>query len=195
MAARMKIPGHLQDRPRWNNLPVPYINAVGVELDEQQWTPKWDNNVRQPAWFTAPNPARFGPADFTKQCLQRQREVTVRGLCQVCAHPVPHDRRLLLLFDGSYQQAMLDGYSLTANGRPIVAVSEPWICHRCLPYVLTTCPGVRRRRDEAQVWELTRWEVILSTGWHDTHGRSVVAAMWAKVVPQVYDIRTPDQYL
>lgn len=170
----VSIPAHLQHLRTWRGLPVPYINCWTPELDEYAWTIRPDPTVNmQPAFFTSDG-AGVGEPDFTKQCLQRQRECAVHGLCQVCRRKISRGRYLVLT-DISVDVVEIDDVGTC----PVV--TEPWLCRRCLPYVLRACPGLRRRSDNLHAVLVTRFELVVSRGWHDSYGRDVSAAMWVKI--------------
>lgn len=183
-------PAQLRRRPYWRGLPVPYINCVGDEADDRLWPePRYDALVGQDAWFTA-SPARATDRpDFTKQCLQREREIVVMGLCQVCGRKLSELYRLAIEWDLTNEQVV--------TGKAYPMLGEPWMCGACIPYVLNACPAVRRRVADgtAIVVRMTRWSIVLSTGWNEMHGPDVSAVMWAKIVPTDYEVFSVEDYL
>ena len=102
-------------------LPVPYVNVWGDEA-RLPVRVEHDVNVRARAVFTDDSGQTV--PDFTRQCMQRQRECVVQGLCQVCARPVPWSRRFLVVSSISVEQIELPG-----GQAPVV--TEPWLCGWC----------------------------------------------------------------
>lgn len=174
------IPPHLAARPVWHGLPVPYINCWGAEVDEHAWRLMHDPIIDRMAWFTAEALMGEGRAYLAKQNLQRQREVAVKGLCQVCRRGLIPGPRWLLVSGST-----AGFHTVTGVGEDELLVSEPWLCRRCLTYTLSTCPGIKRRMaiGDLTVVLCERWELVVSTGWHDDHGPDVRAAMWVKIRP------------
>lgn len=182
------IPAHLSHLPTWHGLPVPYINCWGDEVDDHQWTMGYDPNVGQQAWFTGP--ARGGGAFLAKQCLQRQREIAVHGLCQVCRREITKDRWLMVWAENAT--------TLVEHGdRATIMCEEPWLCTRCVPVVLNICPGIKKRDRTVglRVVRVHHHRLLVSNGWHDSFGPEILAAMWVKIVPLDYELFTLEQAL
>jgi hypothetical protein len=167
--------GHLRRDKR--GIPVPYINRWGPQKD---YTVRWDDNAGMYGVFDEDD--FDGAPDFLKQSVHRQRECTIRGLCQVCARPVPWSRRYLVLSSISVERVDIEG-------RMVETFTEPWLDQRCAELAIDRCPGlIRRKRDEdLALVPVARADclLILSTGWVDgpAHEESLRLhpAMWAKV--------------
>lgn len=183
----MEIPKHLRHLPTWRGLPVPYINCWGDEVDEHAWRIDTDPNVREPVFFTGGTRGE-GDAFLAKQCLQRQRECVIKELCQVCRRRLTH--KWLFVWSASTAKVELEVAGTTVE---VPAVSEPFMCTKCVPYVLSICPGVRRRLDELLIMRVRHHKVLLSRGWHDDHGEDVQAVMWAKIIPLGADTFEADE--
>lgn len=173
------IPPHLASRPVWHGLPVPYINCWNEEVDEHQWRLKYDPLIDQMAWFTAPSTVGEGRAYLAKQNLQRQREVVMRGQCQVCRRTLRTGPRWLLL--SSHTSEIKD----VAGEPDQLLMAEPWLCPRCLVYTIDTCPGIRRRQAEGDllVYRCDNWDLVTARTWHDDYGPDVVGVTWVKIRP------------
>ena len=179
---RPDVPRHLRHRPTWHGLAVPYINCWGDEVDDGRWRLLPDANLqRELAWWTAAWPEGQGRPTLGRQNLQRQREVVARTLCQVCAHQIGQRPRWFVIgADSTQNVANLEG----AEGQRVALITEPWVCARCLPYVIAVCPGVRRMRDEGgALLRATEWQVVGTKSWHEAYGRQIVAWSWIKVAP------------
>lgn len=172
MTADRRIPGHLRHLTRdpATGWPVPHVNAWTSETDETA--------VRLGAWhgypaFTAPSSPGEGRADFTRQHMNRQRDIAYARECQVCR---TLNAPLLIVAPG------ISGQIATVAGTVMALFSEPFICHRCASFALEHCPGlIRRRRDEQlQVIEPAVSHLVPSLGTHDNvPGASAV--LWCKI--------------
>jgi hypothetical protein len=159
-------------------LPVPWVNAWGTEVVERM-------AVRRDPWCARDamyedDEAETVP-DFTRQSMQRQRESMLRGMCQVCARPVPWSRRWLVVTDVSVQPIRLDG-------RTVPVITEPWLCERCKDIAVSWCPALirRTRADRLTAVPITskrQVELVLSFGWLDGQPQTKVnnPVMWVKV--------------
>jgi hypothetical protein len=178
----VKLPGHLRNLTVWRGLPVPYINRWGVGEPEADWSIRYDRNVREIAVYAADQPD--GPADFTRQCIQRQRESVLGGLCQVCKRVLDWSDRRLVVSSVSVQ-------TVQVAGRQVPVVTEPWLCPDCCEFATAVCPAlIRRDRDEdLHVVEMTApagCRVVLSHGWiegrYEAATKANPVAMWAKIL-------------
>lgn len=176
------IPAHLAHLERWRGLPAPYINRRGAGETERDWYLRYDRNVGTIAAHMADQDG--APIDFTHQCIQRQRECVIRGLCQVCARPVAWPDRRLVLSSVSVE-------SVEVEGRVVPVVTEPWLCPDCGDFALSTCPAlIRRGRDEdLRLVTVTKPEdcrIVLSSGWiegpYEAATKTNPVVMWAKVL-------------
>lgn len=161
-------------------LPVPYVNVWGNEA-ELPVRVEHDVNVRARAVFTDDS-GQVVP-DFTRQCMQRQRECVVQGLCQVCARRVPWSRRFLVVSSISVEEIELRG------GRAPV-VTEPWLCERCTHIATRRCPALIRRTtaEDLHVVPVTsrrQVRLITSVGWVEgaleAETRKDPPVMWLKL--------------
>lgn len=161
-------------------IPVPYVNAWGPE-DPHRVTVANDPWCRAEAVFH--DDTNQDAPDFTRQHMGRQRECVVRGLCQVCARPIPWSRRYLVVAALSVEQ-------ITLQGRPVMVVTEPWLDGRCAQFALNRCPAlIRRTRDEqlqlVHVGSKLDVRIVLSTGYLDgpleAYTRAHPVVMWAKI--------------
>jgi hypothetical protein len=187
--ARALMASWLGHRPKdRRGLPVPYVNAWGAD-DASRYTVQWDPHVQLPAVFVADH---GDVPDFTRQNPQRERECMVRGLCQVCARPVPWSRRLVPV-SGGVSVEFID-----LGGTRLPVVMEPWLDERCAMIAQRWCPAlIRRKRDEDLLMHRVRSrrdvELVVSVGWVEgvlagaTKARP--PAMWAKVALKTLDIR------
>lgn len=162
--------------------PVPYINQWGPAEQTFRVSLRHDPHVDDVAVFYDEDPA--GDPDFTRQSMQRQREIMVRGLCQVCAREVPWPDRKIAI-------SPVTMHVIQWRGLDVAVLHEPWLCPDCADYATRHCPAlIRRRRDE----QLTVLDVaspdnchfLVSRGWvagplrRRTQKRPV--AMWVKVL-------------
>lgn len=163
-------------------LPVPYINRWGVE-DPARMSIRHDPYAEDRGVFL--DDSQETEPDFTRQNMGRQRECMVRGLCQVCARPVPWSRRNLVVASLSIEWIRLDGYT-----RELPVIVEPWLDDRCAEIAVSWCPAlIRRRRDEeltvVKVRSRREVELVVSRGWVEGHlaeeTRTEPVAMWIKV--------------
>lgn len=177
----MKLPEHLADRPCWRGLPVPYVNWWGAEECQEDIRLGFDRHVGQIAAFIDDQPG--GPPDFTRQCVQRQRECVVLGLCQVCRRQVDWADRRLVVSSVSVQ-------TVDVAGRRVPVVTEPWLCPDCAGFATTVCPAlIRRRHGEdlhiVRVAGPADCRIVLSTGWvegrYEAVTREKPVVMWAKI--------------
>ena len=178
----MNLPGHLAHLPLWRGLPVPYINRWGLGEPEHAWTIRYDRHVGEIGAYLADTPD--GAPDFTRQCIQRQRECVMAGLRQVCRRAVAWPQRRLVVSSVSVQ-------TVDVQGRRVPVVTEPWLCPDCAGFATAVCPAlIRRGRDEdLHVVEMTSpsdCRVVLSRGWiegrYEAATRANQVAMWAKIL-------------
>jgi hypothetical protein len=176
------VPEYLAHLPLWRGLPVPYINRWGVEEREVDWGIRYDRNLRAVAAYMDDQPN--GPPDFRHQCIQRQRECVLLGLCQVCKRPVGWPDRRLVVSSVSVE-------TVEVGGRRVPVVTEPWLCPDCAAFATATCPAlIRRDRDEdLHVVEVTApadCRIVLSSGWiegrYEAATKANPVAMWAKIL-------------
>jgi hypothetical protein len=177
-----KIPEHLSHRPTWRGLPVPYINRIGRVERPEDWTIRFDRKLGEVAAFLADEPD--GDPDFTKQCIQRQRECVLSGLCQVCKRLVDWPDRALVVSSVSVEQVAVEG-------RQVPVVIEPWLCPDCVDFAVNICPAlIRRHRDEdlhvVPVRSPHECQLVLSRGWiegpYEAATKADPVAMWAKIL-------------
>lgn len=185
------IPAHLRHLATWRGLPVPFINRVGRTERPEDWTIRFDRTLKEVAAFLADEPD--GPPDFTKQCIQRQREVTLAGLCQVCARPVDWPDRALVVSSLSVERVDVDG-------RHVAVVIEPWLCPDCADFAVNVCPAlIRRNRDDdlhvIQVTSPQHCQLVLSRGWidgpYEQATRANPVAMWVKILLLDVNVKAP----
>ena len=178
----MNIPHHLRDRPTWRGLPVPYINRLGTAEHVEGWTIRFDRNLGEIAAFHADVPD--AAPDFTHQCIQRQRECVLLGLCQVCKRPLDWPDRRLLLGSVSVERVYVEDMQ-------VPVVTEPWLCPDCIWFAVGTCPAlIRRNRTEylhvVPVTSPDDCRIVISRGWiegpYEESTRAHPVAMWAKIL-------------
>lgn len=179
-------------------LPVPYVNAwnpPGVDggkdrVDDQAlWHVRRDRFVDMHALFRVDEDfAALGwTPDFLRQSPQRQRQVTVAGLCQVCALPVSWQHRYLVLSSMSLNAIDVVTNPRTGRREQRLAVTEPWLCSTCGRVAVEHCPGlIRRSRDEdLHLVRVDRrsCQIITSLGYADhlPETRTRHVAMWSKI--------------
>lgn len=148
--------GHLRRDRR--GIPVPWINRWGPESVEATEI-RYDPHAGQLALF---HDDHGEVPDFTAQNMGRQRQAVACGLCQVCGRPVPWSRRFLVL-------SRISAEHVTAAGRVMLAISEPWLDQRCALLATTTCPALIRLKstEEIQLLAVTakrQVERVLSVG-------------------------------
>lgn len=163
-------------------LPVPYVNAWGVE-DVTRFRIARDYHVHgMPALFMDDDPD--GAPDFTRQNIARQRECMATDTCQVCGRYAPLEARVLVVATISVQAV-----DVPDLGRCAV-ITEPWLDRECAAFAVQKCPAlIRRRHDEdltvVPVAGRPR-RIILSRGYVDGPLREESLArqpvMWAKVL-------------
>lgn len=178
----MRIPEHLTHLPQWRGLPVPYVNRWGDGEHDTDWSIRYDRNLGDIAAYMADQPG--GPADFRHQCVQRQRECVLLGLCQVCRRPVPWPDRRVVVSSVSVE-------TVDVEGQRVPVVTEPWLCPDCAEFATATCPAlIRRGRDEdltvVTLDAPTDCRIVVSHGWiegrHEAATRANPVAMWAKIL-------------
>lgn len=180
----MNIPEHLAHLPLDRvGRPVPYINAWGIRDDPERITIRYDRNIKQIGVHYADDPD--GEPDFAQQNMQRQREIMIRGLCQVCARPVDWPDRSLVLSPVTVQA--IDG----PDGQRVAAVHEPWLCPICADFALNYCPALIRRQRDDQLSRLAvpspdMCRLVVSSGWIDGPfeyaTKTNPVAMWVKIL-------------
>lgn len=185
----MKIPTHLAHLPTYRGLPAPYINRRGVGESDEDWSIRYDRHVGQIAAYMADRPS--AAPDFTHQCIQRQRECVLRGLCQVCTAVLDWpDRRLVV--------SAVSTETVEVEGRWVTVVTEPWLCPDCARFAVDTCPAlIRRSRGEdltvVSVSSSAACRIVLSSGWiegrYEAATRKHPVAMWAKILLLSVDVR------
>jgi hypothetical protein len=179
----MNIPEHLKGRPtERRGLVIPYINRRGTGEREDDWSIRFDRTLGRVAAFMADEPD--APPDFTHQCIQRQRECVLRGLCQVCERPLDWSDRRLVVSSVSIE-------TVEVEGRRVPVLTEPWLCPGCARFAVQTCPAlIRRSRDEGlcvvAVSKPADCRIVLSSGWlegrYEAATKAHPVAMWAKIL-------------
>lgn len=184
----MKTPAFLAHlRTDRRGIPVPYINQWGPE-DPSRVRIDYDEYVDGPGLFL--DDSEQTEPDFTRQCMQRQRECMIRGLCQVCRTPVPWPDRRLILSKSSAQVIYVEGI-------PFMAVTEPWLCPQCARFAMTHCPALIRQASAAgleliDVTSSSMCALVTSKGWIEgpleAESKRVQPAMWTKLIlkPELY---------
>jgi hypothetical protein len=184
----VNIPAHLDHVATWRGLPVPYINRIGRTERAEDWTIRFDRTLGEIAAFLADEPG--AAPDFTKQCIQRQRECVLSGDCQVCRRHVDWPDRALVVSSLSVERVEVDG-------RDVPVVIEPWLCPDCVDFAVNVCPAlIRRNRDEdlhvVPVTSPRDCQLVLSRGWiegpYEAATRANPVAMWAKILLLNVDI-------
>lgn len=186
----MIIPSHLAHLPTWRGLPVPYINWWGTVERTEDWYIRHDRVLGEVAAFRADQPD--APPDFTRQCIQRQRECVLLGLCQVCKRQLDWPDRNLVVSSVSVEQ-------IDVGGRQVPVVYEPWLCPDCASFATLVCPAlIRRRRDEdlhvVPVTSPGHCQIVRSHGWiegrYEASTKAAPVAMWVKILLLGVEIRT-----
>jgi hypothetical protein len=185
----MNIPEHLRHLPTWKGLPVPYVNHWGTGEPTADWSIRFDRTLRQIAAFCADH--LDGPADFTRQCVQRQRECALLGLCQVCKRTLDWpDRRLAV--------SSISTETVQIQDRRVPVLTEPWLCEDCASFAILVCPSLIRRGRHEDLHVVTMsgpedCKLVLSSGWIEgpleaaTQAHPV--AMWVKILLLNVDIQ------
>lgn len=177
----MKVPAFLDhlrrdDRSR----PVPWINVWAPDVSELLRLAPDPNVSGELAVFQ--DEPEGGAPDFTRQCLQRQREAVTRGLCQVCGRPVSWPCVLVV--------SSMSVSIVTADGRREVVVTEPWLDVDCAAFALQRCPGLIRRKTAKDLMLVTvdrpeQTRLVVSRGWIDgpleAESKRLQPVMWAKL--------------
>jgi hypothetical protein len=176
------IPAHLTHLERWRGLPAPYVNRRGTSETEDDWYLRYDRNAGAIAAHMADQDG--APIDFTHQCIQRQRECVVRGLCQVCARPIAWPDRRLALSSVSVE-------TIDLQGRTVPVVTEPWLCPDCADFAVHTCPALIRRGHDEDLHLVAMTgpadcQIVLSSGWiegrYEAATKASPVVMWAKIL-------------
>jgi hypothetical protein len=176
------IPAHLSHLPTWRGLPVPYINRLATDDREEDWSIRFDRTLGEVAAFMADQPG--AAPDFTHQCIQRQRECALIGLCQVCKRYLGWPERRLVVSSVSVQH-------VDVEGRQAMVVTEPWLCRLCAEFATKVCPAlIRRDRDEdltvVEVTSSKDCRIVASYGWiegrYEAATKAEPVAMWAKIL-------------
>lgn len=179
-----EIPGWLSHlRVDRRGLPVPYVNRWGLDENDALLSIEHDPNVKMPAVFY--DDSREVEPNFTAQNMQRQRECTIQGLCQICKRPVPYSRRTLIVSSISVETVHVDGRGECA------VVTEPWLCGRCALFAVDRCPALIRRKNDVDltIFSIRRpsdFQITVSVGWVEgpleAQSRETPPAMWAKII-------------
>lgn len=180
----MKVPDWLSHlRVDRRGLPVPYVNRWGLDENDALLSLEHDPNVGRLAVFY--DDSQETEPNFRAQNMQRQRECTMKGLCQVCRRPVPFSRRTLIVSSISVETVHVEGRGDCA------VVTEPWLCSRCALFAVDRCPAlIRRRHDEdLTIFSIRRpsdYQITVSLGWVEgpleAQSRETPPAMWAKII-------------
>lgn len=178
----MNVPAFLEHLRRDSKgRPVPWINVWGPDEEDRFYLQDDPNASGDLAVWQRELPG--DQPDFTRQCLQRQRQAVRQGLCQVCGTPAPWPR-LLVWSQMSYETVTL------LDGRRQLVITEPWLDTDCAAFALKRCPGLIRRRTAEdlsliKVESIDQVELIVSRGWIDGPleqlSKSAQPAMWAKI--------------
>jgi hypothetical protein len=177
----MKVPDRLRHlRTDRFGRPVPYVNRWGDSDDPSRYSIAYDPHVRRQAVFIAD----YGDTpDFLHQSMQRQRECVMRGLCQVCARPVPWNRRLLVV-------SKISTEVVVENDVELRMITEPWLDPECAAFAIEKCPGLIRRRTAEDLVLVTaddphRLQAVVSSGWLkgplEEESRRVQPAFWCRI--------------
>jgi len=179
----MNIPSWLTHlRTDRRGLPVPYVNLWGAE-DPTRMRIAYDRHTDSEAFFLDDDDQEI--PNFTRQNMGRQRECMVDGLCQVCHRQVPWSRRLLVI-----SRMSVEPINVPQLG-DVVAIHEPWLCHRCARFAIDVCPALirRTREDELKLIQVSSQmdvSMVVSRGWiegpMEEETKRVQPAMWCKIL-------------
>jgi len=187
----VKPPAHLAHLRRDNvGRPVPYVNIIGAHDIPDRGHIAYDRHIGQIGAYYKDDPD--GEPNFLRQSIQRQRECAYRGLCQVCARPVPWPDRALVISTVSVE-------AIDLHDRRVAVVTEPWLCPDCADFATRVCPALIRRRhdDDLTVLPVTspdHCQLVLSRGWIEGPYEAATCAsnvaMWCKVLlpPEVLEV-------
>lgn len=180
------IPAHLKHLRTWKGLPVPYVNHWGVGEPTADWSIRYDRILGEIAAFRADH--FDGPPDFTRQCVQRQRECALLGLCQVCRRKLDWSDRRLVVSSVSTETVHL-------GHRRVPVLAEPWLCEDCAAFAVSVCPSLIRRSRHEDLHVIsdlqpTNCRQVLSSGWiegpYEAATKENPVAMWVKI--QLLDV-------
>lgn len=149
------IPAHLSHLPAdRRGLPVPFIAAWSSE----HWdVARFDPIVNKWALFTAGRYGRGKPC-FDVMNEPRQREVVMRGLCQVCNVRLERDPLTSRPVGVLPASVLNEGSQHDAEGRVVTA--EPLLCRACGEYVVEHCCVLNKRGDPGLLIVM-RWQPML----------------------------------
>jgi hypothetical protein len=168
------IPERLSHLHTWKGMAVPRVNAWGGEIEDAEV--RYDPAIGKDGVFAIGTEGEGRPF-LAKQCPQRQRQIMVEGLCQVCGRKLAPGARWLVLS----RQSTVTTTDVKDLGEQHL-VTEPWLCSPCLPYMLEACPGIRHRIDEGDFLAMrcSEWTLVYHPVEH-TDGR--IAVQTVSVLP------------
>lgn len=185
------LPSHLAHLPVWQGLPVPYVNRRAVGERSEDWGIRYDRVLREIAAHCADEPG--APPDFRHQCIQRQRECILLGLCQVCKRTVPWPDRQVVVSSVSVEHVKVAGRG------SVPVVTEPWLCPDCAGFATTVCPELIRRRHDEDLHVVAMpspaaCRLVVSRGWitgrYEAVTKANPVAMWAKIQLLNVEVKT-----
>lgn len=135
----------------YGNVPVPY-SVLWSDEDVSSITP--DPMVNGMMAMCNPVARGSGRPMFGKPHMQRQREVIINGLCDLCAKPLKGHTKVSLSHARERRGA---------NGLCVMQV-EPLLHKECAAISLQHCPSLKRdiAGDTLQVRLVTRYEVQIA---------------------------------
>lgn len=179
----MKAPeflSHLRTDARGR--PVPVVNRWGLEEKQEHVAIRYSWLVGGAAVFYDDQDET--EPDFKSQNIGRQREITLQGLCQVCARQVPWSRRFLVISSVSVGRVTSPGERQGA-----ITVTEPWLDQRCAEFAMKYCPALIRRADAddltlVSITSKKDCEILVGTGTIDgfPETKEHPVAQWASIL-------------
>lgn len=140
----------------------------------------------------------------------RARRATVKGLCQICARPLPGRPSPPWATEPRWCGWFTKGQTIAINGRQVPLIIDGWTCAACLRYSLQVCPALVARRGRGtlvllrvRVAQLVatyeRPESLPAEDFHapgkPARGRREIPVGMVKIAPLDFDAVTPEEVL
>jgi hypothetical protein len=145
-------------------------------MSEETWILTYDVGIGKLGIAVPRGRRGVGEPDFTRAAPDRHRECMVRKRCQICRRP------------GTW--VALSSHTLRTievDGKKMMTLHEPWLCHPCGSFAIRTCPSLirRRREDDLILCRPTDYQIGWSSGWMEgpleEESKAKMPAMWGEL--------------